>query len=487
MKLAELMRPWIDVVLPDCEILGLHNDSRQIKHNFIFFAYPGAQTDGRLFIPQAVTAGASVIIYEPTNWPNNCQLPQNIICVPFPGVAKKLGEIANRFYRYPTKKLAVTGVTGTNGKTTIAYQLAQAHSLMGVESAYIGTLGQGRVPELELLGNTTPDALCLQHLLAEYQQSSVKQLCMEVSSHALCQQRVDGIDFQQAIFTNLSHEHLDYHLTMEAYAKAKTLLFARPTLKWAIINQDDKYHQLMKAAITEASCQTLSYGIKEGADVRAFDWSVGLTGTSFAVTSPWGEEQLKINALGFFNIYNALAVFSSLLVSGYPIAKVVSVMAKLQAAPGRMEVVAHEPYMIVDYAHTPDALENVLATLSKVKKGRILVVFGCGGDRDKTKRPLMGKIASQYGDIAIITSDNPRNEDPMTIIEEVEAGITTSANVLKIADREQAIAKALSLATKDDIILVAGKGHEDYQQIGNVRHPFSDQAVIKRLTSKLPV
>lgn len=484
MRLAELMHPWVDVKFPDSEILGLHNDSRQIKPGFLFFAYPGATTDGRLFISQAMKAGAVAVVYEPENWPSAQQLPAELICIAIPKLANKLAEIASRFYGEPTKKLAVTGITGTNGKTTIAYQLAQAHTFLSELAAYIGTLGQGNVMALEPLANTTPDALCLQHLLYNYQQNSVKQVCMEVSSHALCQQRVDGINFQQAIFTNLSHDHLDYHLTMEAYATAKTLLFAKPTLKWAIVNHDDEHNQLMRTAV-KAPCQIISYGIKEGADVRAIYWDVSLAGTSLEVISPWGRHHLTIKALGFFNIYNALAVFTSLLAFGYPVDKVIPVMAKLQAAPGRMEVVAYEPYVIVDYAHTPDALENVLATLKKVSKNRILVVFGCGGDRDKTKRPMMGKIASQYADVIIITSDNPRNEDPLVIIDSIESGITTPrSNLYKIPDREQAIAKAISLADKDDIILVAGKGHEAYQQIGNVRHAFSDQAVIRHLNSK---
>lgn len=483
MKFAELLRPWIEVDVPDCEILGLHNDSRQIKAGFLFIAYPGAATDGRFFIQQALSAGAIALVYEPDNWPSKCQLPSEIPCVALPGLAMKLAGLASRFYGEPTKKLAVTGVTGTNGKTTIAYQLAQAHALLGENSAYIGTIGQGDVKALEPLVNTTPDALYLQQLLHSYEQHSIKQVCMEVSSHALCQKRVDSIDFQQAIFTNLSHEHLDYHQTMEAYAAAKAILFANPSLKWAIVNQDDIYSKLMLEAVPN-SCQIISYGVHEDADVRATHWDVSLTGTRIEVSSPWGQHQLVINALGFFNVYNALAVFSSLLACGYPAEKLVPLMAKLQAAPGRMEIVTQEPYAIVDYAHSPDALENVLTTLQKVKKGRILVVFGCGGDRDKTKRPKMGKIASEYADITIITSDNPRTEDPLAIIDSIESGISTKTNLYKIADREQAIAKALSLADKDDIILVAGKGHEDYQQIGKVRHVFSDQAVIRRLNSK---
>lgn len=479
MKLAELMSPWLASELPSCEILGLHNDSRQLKPGYLFIAYPGLATDGRLFIDKALTAGASALVYEPENWPANCQLPTEIPTVPLPGLALKLAELASRFYGEPSKKLALTGVTGTNGKTTIAYQLAQAHSLLGSPAAYIGTIGQGEVSSLQNLANTTPDALCLQQLLAGYHQKGIKQVCMEVSSHALSQHRVDCIEFQQAIFSNLSHDHLDYHQTMEAYATAKAMLFAKEELQWAIVNKDDSYSELIsKASRAE---QFLSYGMKEKADVRTVNWDVSLKGTRLELVSPWGQYELTIRALGFFNIYNSLAVFSSLLASGYPAEKVVPLMTKLQAAPGRMEIVSEEPYVIVDYAHSPDALENVLATLQKVKKGRILVVFGCGGDRDKTKRPMMGKIASQYADIAIITSDNPRTEDPLVIIDEIKTGISSKTNLYKIPDRKQAIAKALSLAEKEDIVLIAGKGHEDYQQIGSVRHAFSDQEVIRQL------
>ena len=478
MKLAELFQPWIANEIPECEILGLHNDSRQVKQGFLFIAYPGHATDGRLFIAQAIRAGATALAYEPENWPCAYQLPSELPTISLPGLATKLAGIASRFYGEPTKRLTVTGVTGTNGKTTIAYQLAQAHNLLGERSAYIGTIGQGEVMDLQPMVNTTPDALFLQQLMHHYAQNSLKQVCMEVSSHALCQQRVDQIDFQQAIFTNLSHEHLDYHENMEAYAAAKAMLFAKPGLRWAIINQDDCYSQFIRSQ--SKAEQILSYGVKEKADVYVLRWDVSLAGTHLLLDSPWGQHELVLNALGFFNIYNALAVFSSLVAYGYPVEQVVPVMAKLQPAPGRMEIVTQEPYTIVDYAHSPDALENVLSTLQQVKKGRILVVFGCGGDRDKTKRPMMGKIASQYADIAIITSDNPRTEDPLAIIRAIEAGICSKATNYTIPDREQAIAKALSLANKEDIILVAGKGHEDYQQIGNVRHAFSDQAVIRK-------
>ncbi|MBA2655577.1 MAG: UDP-N-acetylmuramoyl-L-alanyl-D-glutamate--2,6-diaminopimelate ligase [Tatlockia sp.] len=479
MNLTELLNPWINSELVDCQISGLHNDSRHLKPGFLFFAYPGVVTDGRLFLSQALNAGAKAIVYEPENWPSGCQLPNNIPSFALPGLRTKIAAIASRFYGEPSKKLAVTGVTGTNGKTTIAYQLAQAHNLLGQSSAYIGTIGEGEVNSLQTLANTTPDALCLQALLHHYEQQEIKQVCMEVSSHALCQHRVDCIDFHQAIFSNLSHDHLDYHQTMKAYAAAKARLFANPQLKWAIVNKDDNYSDLICKASQAA--EMLSYGIKEGAAVRALNWDLSLAGTQLELDSPWGRHQLLINALGFFNIYNALAVFSSLLASGYSVNKVLPIMAELKAAPGRMEIISKEPYAIVDFAHTPDALENVLSTLVKVKKGRLLVVFGCGGDRDRTKRPVMGNIASQYADLAIITSDNPRSENPLTIIKEIEAGIGSKKNFYKISDREEAISKALSLADKNDIVLIAGKGHENYQQIGAIKHEFSDQAVIRKL------
>lgn len=479
MKWSELLKPWTEVS-GDCEITGLCNDSRKVQAGDLFIAYPGAAADGRLYIAEALAAGAVAVVYEPREWPLRDYPPSSFLGAPLPQLARHLAAIASRFYDDPSKKMNVTGITGTNGKTTIAYQLAQAHALLGTRAAYLGTIGQGETNQLQPLANTTPDALALQSLFAHYHQRHIDQVCMEVSSHALAQQRVDCIHFNQAIFTNLTHDHLDYHGTMEAYAAAKAALFKKSNLQWAIVNRDDAYAEQMIAAI-HPPCRLLTYGIYESADIRALDWDVSLSGTRIDVESPWGEYQLQINALGFFNIYNALAVFSSLLAAGYPHDAVVTVMSQLQPAPGRMEMVTKKPCVIVDYAHTPDALENVLATLEKVKKGRILVVFGCGGDRDKTKRPMMGRIAGQYADIAIITSDNPRTENPQQIIQDIEQGITAHPSLYKIENREEAIAKAVSLADKDDIILVAGKGHETYQQIGTHCHHFSDQEIIRGL------
>ena len=478
MKLAHLLSPWCKTPIPDCNINHLQNDSRKVVPGDLFLAYAGAASDGRLYCQQAIASGAVAIAYDPNNLPKAFFRSERAIYVSMPDLATNLASIASRFYDEPTRTLTVTGVTGTNGKTTIAWQLAQAYSLLGSKSAYIGTLGQGNARALQPVCNTTPDALCLQQLFNDYQKEGIKHVCMEVSSHALSQQRVASINFSQAIFTNLTHDHLDYHLTMEAYAQAKALLFAEPTLQWAVINHDDTYVQLMIEQLP-AQCQKLTYGLQEGADVRATHIAITMTGSAFDVTSPWGQFSLRIKTLGTFNIYNSLAVFASLMAAGYEAQRVINVMALLDASPGRMELVATKPCVIVDYAHTPDALENVLSTLVALKEGRIWVVLGCGGDRDKTKRPIMGKIAGQYADEVIITSDNPRSEDPVTIIEGIEAGVLSSAKAVKIIDRKDAIHYALSQASAQDIVLIAGKGHENYQQIGHQRLHFSDQEVVR--------
>ncbi|MCP0914320.1 MULTISPECIES: UDP-N-acetylmuramoyl-L-alanyl-D-glutamate--2,6-diaminopimelate ligase [Legionella] len=483
-KLNELLAPWVPHITADCVISGLQNDSRKVKAGDLFLAYPGAVTDGRLFIPQAVQAGAAAVIYDPELLPASAlPLADAIPCLAMAKLSCKLPDIAGRFYDYPANALAVTGVTGTNGKTTVAYLLTQAYELFGKSAAYIGTLGEGPTTNIKALGNTTPDALRLQSLFFDYKQAGIRQICMEVSSHALCQGRVDGVNFSQAIYTNLSHEHLDYHQTMEAYAAAKAQLFAKSTLQYAIVNADDRYAALMTARLA-TNCRKITYGINTPCDVRAVNWQINRSGSVMEVHSPWGIHHLQINTLGLFNIYNNLAVFASLLSAGFPAAETAEMMSKLQAAPGRMEVIAKEPCVIVDYAHTPDALENVLAALSKLKQGRLITVFGCGGDRDKAKRPMMGKIASQYADSLIITSDNPRTEDPIQIIEEINQGVLPTVKVHKIVERKQAIAEALNNASHDDIVLIAGKGHEDYQQIGTKRVNFSDQKVVRELLQR---
>jgi UDP-N-acetylmuramoyl-L-alanyl-D-glutamate--2,6-diaminopimelate ligase len=486
MKLVDLLKDVYTLPLPDCTVRGLHNDSRYIKPGFLFFAYPGVATDGRLFCTEAIAAGAVAVVYEPTQLPALFDVDSSVIYVPIPQLALRLSLIARRFYDDSSCALSVTGVTGTNGKTTIAYQLAQAYALLGKRSAYIGTIGQGEVHALQPIGNTTPDALCLQEFFHQYRQQGIQQVCMEVSSHALVQQRVAGIEFTQAIYTNLSHEHLDYHGTMDAYASAKACLFATETLESAVINYDDAYKDVMLLALPN-TCHAITYGFKEGADVRALNVCVSMTGSSFEVSSPWGRHTMHVKALGVFNIYNSLAVFASLMARGYLIQDVIPVMADLLASPGRMERVIQEPCVIVDYAHTPDALENVLQTLVQLKTARLWVVFGCGGDRDRSKRPMMGRIASQYADVVIVTSDNPRSEDPDLILKDIIAGVLPDTDVIQIPDRLCAIHHALEHADKTDIILIAGKGHESYQQIGTMRIHFSDQDVVHQYQLTLSI
>lgn len=482
MKLAELMRAWITTTTP-CDVAGIHNDSRHIKPGYLFIAYPGAKTDGRLFIQQAVGAGAAAVAYDPVSLPPSCMLPSGVPCLPVPQLAQKLGPIANQFYHFPSRNLQLTGITGTNGKTTIAYQLAQAHTLLNNKAAYIGTIGQGEIHALHPLENTTPDALYLQQLLHGYKETGIVHVCMEVSSHALTQGRVEGVEFDQAIYTNLSHEHLDVHHTMQEYAEAKAKLFAKPSLQCAILNRDASYFDLMQSKLHK-TCKRITYGMQSNSDVRAVQWQTNLGGSQVEVASPWGTHHLELNLIGEFNIYNSLAVWASLLAYGYEPSSVIETMAKLRSSPGRMEVVSRKPCVIVDYAHTPDALQNALSSLAQLKKhGRLWVVFGCGGDRDTLKRPLMGSIAEQYADSITITSDNPRSEDPEKILDEIAAGIRGPVPTYRILEREQAIKKTLSMAASNDIILVAGKGHENYQIIGQERKLFSDQEIIRQIAN----
>ncbi len=485
MKLQELLQPWIDSSLPDCDILGLQNDSRHVRLGDLFIAYPGAVADGRRYIAQAHQSGARAILYDPVQFPEDVVLPSTIPCIPFPQLVEQLAAVASRFYHDPSEKMSIVGVTGTNGKTTIAYQLAQAHQLLGRPSVYMGTLGYGQVPNLESLNNTTPDALQVQRLLFTHLQAGFSQMCMEVSSHALDQHRVDHIRFQEAIYTNLSHEHLDYHQTMTAYLQAKASLFAKPGLEWVILNQDDDYVQQI-AAVVPKGVRQWTYGIHKPADVRAVDYQLFSHSSQFTVESPWGRHAVTTPSLGLFNIYNSLAVYTSLLAHGYPVQSVIEIMENLTGTPGRMEIVAHKPYVIVDFAHTPAALDNVMKTIVSLKASeqvKIWVVFGCGGNRDKAKRPLMAKVVCEQADYVVVTSDNPRHEDPEAIICDIATGLVPNAAVTTLVDRREAIRYALSSAGSEDIVLIAGKGHENYQIIGDEHLHFSDQEEVRQFFS----
>jgi UDP-N-acetylmuramoyl-L-alanyl-D-glutamate--2,6-diaminopimelate ligase len=477
-KLDELVSPWIENVSPDLWISGIQTDSRKVKPGDLFLAIHKAFEVGQKYINDAIANGAVAVIYEDERLPN--------ISIPayhLKSLAKCVGPLTSRFFGEPSQSLNVIGITGTNGKTTIAYLLTQAYSLLGSKSYYVGTLGQGPIENIEETGMTTPDAIDLQNICFKTKQQGYQQLTMEVSSHALEQYRVDGIPFKQAIFTNLTHDHLDYHGTIEAYAKAKARLFSWDSLDTVIVNADDHWSSLMLKHINpEINIYRIGM-TNTDADVRVTHETWSLHGMELQIESPWGKIQLSSKLLGDFNVYNILTVFTSLMARGFSVEEVQSVIQKLQPPPGRMEVVATHPLVVVDYAHTPDALENALKTLRnfqiKTNAGRLWVIFGCGGDRDKTKRPVMGEIAARLSDVVIVTSDNPRTEEPSAIIEQIIQGIPLATNTLNIVDRKEAILNCLVQALPNDIVLIAGKGHENYQIIGEVKNYFSDQDVVK--------
>ncbi len=477
MKLTQLLAGITDVGSVECEIVGLCNDSRQLSPQDVFVAYAGAHADGRLYLRQAAEQGAAAVLYDPLHLPAHMEWPVHLPCIPVPELVSKLAQLATRLYQNPSSGMRLIGVTGTNGKTTVAYQLAQAYGLLGQQVAYMGTIGQGRVAALQPMNNTTPDALYLNKLLASYRQQAIDTVCLEVSSHALSLGRVAEVLFRQALFTNLTQDHLDFHQSMTDYALAKAKLFAMPGLEYAIVNQDDAYHEYMLRALP-IGCQRLTVGLSPTADIVAHAWHSSMQGTDFTVATPWGSGDCHIRMLGAFNVYNTLFVIASLLASGHALTDILSLLPRLQSAKGRLEVVHQEPCVIVDYAHTPDALKNVLSTLQPLKKGQLWVVFGCGGDRDKSKRPLMGQIASQYADHVVVTSDNPRNESAQAILADIQQGIPSTVQPWVIADRRQAIETTLAMAQASDIVLIAGKGHEAYQVIGQNKTYFSDQQVV---------
>jgi UDP-N-acetylmuramoyl-L-alanyl-D-glutamate--2,6-diaminopimelate ligase len=479
-NLYKLLKPWVSFDRQDIEILNLENDSRKVQKGTLFFAYPGVVTDGRNYIDEAIANGARAVVYDPHNFVISKKYLIPVVALE--NLKNKLADIAAFFYSNPTQSLKVIGVTGTNGKTTVAYQLAKAFELLGEKSAYIGTIGQGIVGALHELDNTTPDGICLQKLFSEYYKSGVNQVCMEVSSHALVEGRTRNIAFQQAIYTNLSHEHLDFHRTMDDYAQAKAKLFSESTLHNIIVNIDDAYAQIM----LNSSCKNIiktTYAMQRAADFQALDCKYGLDGCKFTVKSKYKDIKLAINGIGAFNIYNSLAIFASLMFYDYVIDDVAQVVQKLLPVNGRMELIAKAPYVFVDYSHTPDALENALLSLVNIRNqsnntGKIWVVFGCGGDRDTTKRPLMGQIACKYADEVVITSDNPRTEDPEKIIADICANLNADKKINKITNRRGAISFAIHNAKHNDTILIAGKGHEEYQIIGREKFYFSDKKVV---------
>lgn len=459
----------------------LINDSRLVAPGDVFIAYPGLHADGRQFIAAAVQRGASAILWEASGfaWDAAWQVAN----IGITGLREVAGEIAHQVYGRPSEKMRLIGITGTNGKTSCSHWLARALSAAGQSCALIGTIGNGFPDDLHDTLNTTPDAVSLHALLADYQAAGAVACAMEVSSIGIEQNRCAGAAFAVAVFTNLTRDHLDYHRTMDAYAAAKKQLFVWPGLQAAVINLDDPQGRRLAASST--AVRKIGYTL-HGADsgrveylLRAEKIIALAEGQRFTLLSPEGEVEIHTPMLGTYNIANLLAVAGSLLALDVPFARLGELLGALQPPPGRMEQLggaANEPLVVVDYAHTPDALDNALAALrvtAATRGGRLYCIFGCGGDRDRGKRPQMGEIAGRRADQVVLTNDNPRNEDPAGILAEIAAAVPMASIV---ADRAQAIATTITAATPADVILIAGKGHEPYQEIAGERHHFSDVA-----------
>ncbi|MBK9606347.1 MAG: UDP-N-acetylmuramoyl-L-alanyl-D-glutamate--2,6-diaminopimelate ligase [Betaproteobacteria bacterium] len=453
------------------------SDSRVIAPGDAFAAYPGETRDGRAFIPEAMRRGAGGVLWETEGftWPAGWATPNAGVA----NLKQELGFIADHLHGHPSRQLWTVGVTGTNGKTSCAHWIAQALTALGRNAAVAGTLGNGMYGSVEPALNTTPDAAALHWMLRRWIDAGAQSVAMEVSSHGLLQGRVNGVEFDVALFTNLTRDHLDYHRTMDAYGAAKARLFAWPALKTAVINAEDAFGQQLITACRGRGQSVLTYGRYMG-DITTRNLGLGINGIAASVVTPWGKAELASGLLGSFNVSNLLGVLGVLLASDVPLDMAMIQLARLEPVAGRMQKVGGggRPLVVVDYAHTPDALEQVLGALRPVadsRNGRLVAVFGCGGDRDPGKRPQMGAIASRLADKVVVTSDNPRGEDPAAIIEQVAAGtLESKARIERIAARDAAIAGAIAEATENDTILIAGKGHEAYQEIAGVRQPFSD-------------
>ena len=457
-------------------IQGLASDSRRCAPGVCFFAWPGERGDGRSHIAQAIERGAAAVVWEAEgfSWRAEWRAPNR----PVSGLRERAGFLAHEFYGRPSDALWMCGVTGTNGKTSCSQWLA---ATLGAKTGIVGTLGAGFPGALFEAANTTPDALEIHSLLAGFRDHGAACAVMEVSSHGLVQGRVNGVAFDCALFTNLSHDHLDYHGSMQAYAEAKARLFEAPGLAAAVLNLDDVIGVQLAQRLAARGVRTIGYSLSPRAVVpgSVSEWIAAgdIAQDRVRIESSFGNATTAFAALGRYNVANALGVLGCLVAYGIPFAEAAARLATLPPVPGRMQRLGGEgePLVVIDYAHTPDALEKVLQALWPVaaaRGGRLAAVFGAGGDRDRSKRPLMGAAAARYADRVVLTSDNPRGEDPLAIIAEIRAGVR--GEPLVEADRGRAIERAVHEAAAGDVVLLAGKGHETWQEIAGERLPFSD-------------
>jgi UDP-N-acetylmuramoyl-L-alanyl-D-glutamate--2,6-diaminopimelate ligase len=485
--LSDLLAGFVDPRdYTDCVVTGLTLDSRKVRQNDVFVALSGTRERGHDYIAHALAADAAAVLWDRAT--GVAAIDQAKIghgrrhAVPILGVEKlreRLGEIAARFHAQPSDALRVFGVTGTNGKTSCAQFIARALNA-DAPCGVIGTLGYGLIDRLNPSSHTTPDAISVQAHLAEMRDAGATAVVMEVSSHALDQHRVNGVKFHCAVFTNLTRDHLDYHGDMRDYGAAKARLFAFPELRHAVLNADDEFGRWLMSRLP-ASIDAVSYGL--AGDLHEprptlFAERVELLaeGLRLDIRSPWGRAELNSKLLGRFNASNLLATLGTLLVTGMPFASAIDRVQQLNTVPGRMQRFGGggRPLLVVDYAHTPDALEHVLKALREHCHGRLTCVFGCGGDRDRGKRPLMGRIAEQLADAVIVTDDNPRTEDAARIVQDIREGMQQPDRAAVIHDRAAAIRQAFRHSGPDDVVLIAGKGHETYQIVGQTQLEFSD-------------
>ena len=474
-------------------ITHLVTDSRAVQRGDTFIACPGEKTDGRQFISDAIEKGANAVIWESRHfaWNDAWKIPNLGIA----DLRHKTGWLADAVHGSPSEKLWMVGITGTNGKTSTCHWVAQALSDNSKKCALIGTLGNGFAGKLEAGANTTPDAVNVHGFLANYLRDGAQAVAMEVSSHALAQGRVNGVRFDVALHTNLSRDHLDYHGDMESYADSKRKLFEWERLKYAVLNLDDEFGAKLAEQLRDDNVEAIGYGMSDAAMQLAGKLGIRMVygnlvemsghGLRLDVHTSWGGAQLSSALIGRFNAANLLGTLAVLLVSGVDLGDAVRSLGKVQAVAGRMQRVGNErqPTVIVDYAHTPDALEKVLLALREVSAptgSRLICVFGCGGDRDRGKRAMMGKVAERFSDWCIVTSDNPRSEDPQEIIAEIVGGMSGDNHEI-IVERAAAIQRAINRAQQIDTVLIAGKGHEGYQEINGVKQPFSDVTISQRV------
>ena len=475
MKLAELLS-GIEIKEgcydPELEITGISYDSRQTQLGEAFVAVPGFASDGYRFIPKAIERGAAVIICER-------EPEQKVQYVQVADCRKALAQLSANWFGHPADKMTMIGVTGTNGKTTITYLLKTVlEKTLGAKVGLIGTI-QNMIGDTVIeTERTTPESYELQKLFAQMVDAGCTHCVMEVSSHALVLHRADEISFETGIYTNLTEDHLDFHKTMEAYCQAKAMLFTR--CRYGVVNTDDAYAPKI---MENAACKLLRYA-KDDASAELRAEQVALHPDSVTFTAKTKDEQaaVKLSIPGGFSVYNALAVIGAGLTLGIPLEKIAQALRMATGVKGRVEVVPTpgKPYtVLIDYSHTPDSLENVLKTVRDFCKGRVIAVFGCGGDRDPFKRPIMGRIGAELADLSVVTSDNPRTEDPMAIIDAIVAGMKEGPHpYVVIENRVQAIEWALAHAQKDDVIVLCGKGHETYQEVGHEKRHLDEREVV---------